>query len=226
MAVAVEQAQRSTKTRGEAVAGILAAISVSHLLNDNDPVAHSWIYPIPKSSFVLIFADRPIAPTLQPTASPLQPVVDGTDRRSMPLAEAGWLADRPVAAVVAPHSGDPGRRRLHRDRSSIFHPESSRTRDGVGRQARLRAIAVSDRRQRRIVARSAAGRVRRRAARPGQPGVVRGDRPRGDGAAAAGRALVGASPAGGVASRAARRVGAAARTSAAASSARCWSSPC
>ena len=83
MAVAVEQAQYSSKTRGETVAGILAAISVSHLLNDTIQSLIPSIYPILKSSFALTFSQIGlIALTLQLTASLLQPVVGMyTDRR-------------------------------------------------------------------------------------------------------------------------------------------------
>jgi len=132
MAVAVEQAQRSTKTRGEAVAGILAAISVSHLLNDTIQSLIPSIYPILKASFALTFSQIGlIALTLQLTASLLQPVVGMyTDRRPMPYSLVGGMAFSLIGLLLLSIAGTLGTilvaAGLVGIGSSIFHPESSR----------------------------------------------------------------------------------------------------
>jgi FSR family fosmidomycin resistance protein-like MFS transporter len=132
MAVAVEEAQRSTKTRGEAVAGILAAISVSHLLNDTIQSLIPSIYPILKASFSLTFSQIGlIALTLQLTASLLQPVVGiYTDRRPMPYSLVGGMAFSLIGLLLLSMAGTLGTilvaAGLVGIGSSIFHPESSR----------------------------------------------------------------------------------------------------
>src|SRR5713101_2940416 len=118
--------------QGATVAGILAAISVSHLLNDTIQSLIPAIYPILKATFQLSFAQIGlIALTLQLTASLLQPLVGMyTDRRPTPyslvagmgfslvglllLSAAGRLATLLVAAGLMGVG------------SSVFHPESSR----------------------------------------------------------------------------------------------------
>ncbi|MEP6642608.1 MAG: MFS transporter, partial [Gaiellales bacterium] len=131
MAVAVE-AQQSTKTRGEAVAGILAAISVSHLLNDTMQSLIPSIYPILKSSFALTFSQIGlIALTLQLTASLLQPVVGMyTDRRPMPYSLVGGMAFSLVGLLLLSVAGTLRTILIAAGLvgigSSIFHPESSR----------------------------------------------------------------------------------------------------
>ncbi len=118
--------------QGATVAGILAAISVSHLLNDTVQSLIPAIYPILKATFQLSFAQIGlIALTLQLTASLLQPLVGMyTDRRPTPyslvagmgfslvglllLSAAGRLATLLVAAGLMGVG------------SSVFHPESSR----------------------------------------------------------------------------------------------------
>jgi len=74
--------------RSETVVGILAAISVSHLLNDTLQSLIPSIYPLLKSSLQLNFSQIGlITLTLQLTASLLQPVVGMyTDRRPMPYS--------------------------------------------------------------------------------------------------------------------------------------------
>ena len=68
------------------VGGILAAISISHLLNDTIQSLIPSIYPLLKASFNLSFAQIGlIALTLQLTASLLQPLVGMyTDRHAGP----------------------------------------------------------------------------------------------------------------------------------------------
>ena len=208
MAVAVEQAQRSTKTRGETVAGILAAISVSHLLNDTIQSLIPSIYPILKSSFALTFSQIGlIALTLQLTASLLQPVVGMyTDRRPMPYSLVGGMAFSLIGLLLLSVAGTLGTilvaAGLVGIGSSVFHPESSRIarmasggRHGLAQSVfqvggnlgsslgpLLAAFVVVPHGQSSLAWCSLIALV-------------------GDRAAAAGRALVGASPAAGVAHR-------------------------
>src|SRR5713101_2214331 len=131
--MSVTRAHASVKSpAGATVAGILAAISVSHLLNDTIQSLIPAIYPILKSAFQLNFTQIGlIALTLQLTASLLQPLVGMyTDRRPTPyslvagmgfslvglllLSAAGRLATLLVAAGLMGVG------------SSVFHPESSR----------------------------------------------------------------------------------------------------
>ena len=122
-----------------------------------------------------------------------------------------------------PAGGRPRRSRLLGLPSGIV----SHRAHGFWRTARPRPVGLSGWRQSRFVARAAARRVRRRAARAGEPGLVRADCGRRDGAAAAGRPLVGASPAAGDASRAVSLDGSRERACrAAASSAHCWCWQC
>ena len=125
-------ARRATKSPGATAVGILAAISVSHLLNDTIQSLVPSIYPILKSSFHLTFAQIGlIALTLQLTASLLQPAVGMfTDRRPMPYALVGGMAFSlagllmlSVAATLGTILVAAG---LMGIGSSVFHPESSR----------------------------------------------------------------------------------------------------
>src|SRR5712671_8004128 len=132
MAVAVEQAQHSTNNRGGAVAGILAAISVSHLLNDTIQSLIPSIYPILKASFQLNYSQvGRIALTLQLTASLLQPVVGlYTDRRPKPYSLAVGMGITMIGLLafsMAPSYGTIlAAAALVGIGSAVFHPESSR----------------------------------------------------------------------------------------------------
>ena len=115
-----------------AVVPVLAAISVSHLLNDTIQSLLPAIYPILKSSYALSFAQIGlITLTLNVTASVLQPIVGlYTDRRATPyslvfgmtfslfglllLSVAARLATLMIAAGLVGVG------------SAVFHPESSR----------------------------------------------------------------------------------------------------
>src|SRR5262249_25471273 len=111
---------------------VLAAISVSHLLNDTIQSLIPAIYPLLKTAFALSFAQVGLMTlTQQVTASLLQPVVGlCTDRRPMPYAlVAGMafslvglllLASAPTFPALLAAAG------LMGIGSSIFHPESSR----------------------------------------------------------------------------------------------------
>ena len=119
------------KTRRTAV-GVLAAISVSHLLNDTLQSLIPSIYPLLKSSLQLNFSQIGlITLTLQLTASLLQPVVGiYTDRRPMPYSLVGGMAFSLVGLLLLSVAGTLGAILLAAGLmgvgSSIFHPESSR----------------------------------------------------------------------------------------------------
>src|SRR5882724_4499979 len=132
MTVAVEQVQHSAKTSGVTAVRVLAAISVSHLLNDTIQSLIPSIYPILKASFQLNYSQVGlIALTLQLTASLLQPVVGMyTDRRPMPNSLVGGMAFSLVGLMLLSIAGTLGTilvaAGLVGVGSSIFHPESSR----------------------------------------------------------------------------------------------------
>jgi MFS transporter, FSR family, fosmidomycin resistance protein len=111
---------------------VLAAISISHLLNDTVQSLIPAIYPLLKSSFALTFTQVGLITfTLQVTASILQPLVGlYTDRRPTPyslvagmgcsLAGLLVLAAAPNLALLLVAAAMIGLG------SAIFHPESSR----------------------------------------------------------------------------------------------------
>ena len=118
--------------RAQTVVGILAAISVSHLLNDTIQSLIPAIYPILKSSFQLNFAQIGlIALTLQLTASLLQPVVGMyTDRRPTPYSLVAGMSFSLVGLLLLSAAATLGMilvaAGLIGIGSSVFHPESSR----------------------------------------------------------------------------------------------------
>lgn len=112
--------------------GVLAAVSLSHLLNDTIQSLLPAIYPVLKQSFGLNFSQVGLMTlALMLTASVLQPVVGLiTDRRPAPLAlvagmtftlagllllSVAWTYPMLIAAAALVGVG-----------SSVFHPESSR----------------------------------------------------------------------------------------------------
>jgi FSR family fosmidomycin resistance protein-like MFS transporter len=120
------------QVRNATVAGVLGAISISHLLNDTIQSLVPAIYPLLKESFRLSFSQIGLlAFTLQLTASLLQPVVGFvTDRRPRPYSLVAGMCSSlaglvllsrawslPVLLVAAALMGMG---------SAIFHPESSR----------------------------------------------------------------------------------------------------
>src|SRR3954471_4986783 len=121
-----------TDSSQKTVGGILAAISVSHLLNDTIQSLIPSIYPILKASFQLSFSQIGlIALTLQLTASLLQPVVGMyTDRRPMPYSLVGGMAFSLVGLLLLSVAATLGTilvaAGLIGVGSSVFHPESSR----------------------------------------------------------------------------------------------------
>jgi MFS transporter, FSR family, fosmidomycin resistance protein len=132
MTVAVGRAQHSAKTSGATAVRVLAAISVSHLLNDTIQSLIPSIYPILKASFRLNYSEVGlIALTLQLTASLLQPAVGMyTDRRPMPYSLVGGMAFSLVGLVLLSVAGTLATILLAAGLvgvgSSVFHPESSR----------------------------------------------------------------------------------------------------
>ena len=122
----------AAKVPGTTVVGILAAISLSHLLNDTIQSLIPSIYPILKSSLQLNFSQIGlIALTLQLTASLLQPVVGiYTDRRPMPYSLVFGMTFSLVGLLLLSVAGTLGAilfaAGLIGIGSSVFHPESSR----------------------------------------------------------------------------------------------------
>jgi FSR family fosmidomycin resistance protein-like MFS transporter len=120
------------KPTGHTVVGILAAISVSHLLNDTIQSLVPAIYPILKSSFDLTFTQIGlIALTLQLTASLLQPIVGMyTDRRPAPYSLVAGMSFSLVGLLLLSVAATLGMilvaAGLIGVGSSVFHPESSR----------------------------------------------------------------------------------------------------
>ena len=149
---------------------VLIAVSVSHLLNDLLQSLLPAIYPMLKAKFDLDFLQIGLITLAnQLTASLLQPVVGHfTDRRPQPYSlaarhDARRWADCCCCRWRTASGCFSSAAALIGVGSAVFHPESSRiARAGVRRSARLRAVVLSDRRQRRIVARPAARGVHRR----------------------------------------------------------------
>jgi FSR family fosmidomycin resistance protein-like MFS transporter len=118
---------------GEKTVGrVLAAISVSHLLNDTIQSLVPSIYPLLKASFQLSFAQVGlIALTLQLTASLLQPLVGVyTDRRAVPYSLVAGMGSSLVGLLLLSTASTLGTLLLAAGLmgvgSSVFHPESSR----------------------------------------------------------------------------------------------------
>ncbi len=149
---------------------VLAAISFCHLLNDMMQSLLPALYPILKENYALTFGQIGIVTfTFQVTASLLQPVIGAfTDKRPQPYSLATGMAFTFLGLLLLvprrqlPRAAHGGRTRRH----GLCSPASrvvARRAHGGRRQARPRAIAVSDGRQRRFLDRAA--RRRRRSAR-------------------------------------------------------------
>jgi FSR family fosmidomycin resistance protein-like MFS transporter len=121
-----------TKSPRTTAVGILAAISVSHLLNDTLQSLIPSIYPLLKVSLRLNFSQVGlITLTLQLTASLLQPLVGMyTDRRPLPYSLVCGMAFTLVGLLLLSVAATLGAilvaAGLMGVGSSIFHPESSR----------------------------------------------------------------------------------------------------
>jgi MFS transporter, FSR family, fosmidomycin resistance protein len=121
------------RTAAESVAvPILAAISVSHLLNDLIQSLLPAIYPILKSSFQLDFGQIGLLTlTFQLTASLLQPLVGMyTDRKPQPFSLVVGMGFTLVGLLTLSRAGSYPLLLLGAALvgvgSSVFHPESSR----------------------------------------------------------------------------------------------------
>jgi FSR family fosmidomycin resistance protein-like MFS transporter len=132
MTAPAARAQYATKSSSATAVGMLAAISVSHLLNDTIQSLMPSIYPILKSSFQLNFSQIGlIALTLQLTASLLQPAIGMyTDRRPAPYSLVAGMAVSLVGLLVLSVAATLGTilvaAGLIGIGSSVFHPEASR----------------------------------------------------------------------------------------------------
>ncbi len=139
MGMAVEQRSDPAGATGLAAlvpgatsAGVLAAISVSHLLNDTIQSLIPSVYPLLKTSLQLTFSQVGLITfALQVTASLLQPLVGMyTDRRPLPYSLVGGMASSLVGLLLLSVAGTLGTILLAAGLigigSSVFHPESSR----------------------------------------------------------------------------------------------------
>ena len=132
MKVATETVPAAVRAPGATAVGVLAAISVSHLLNDTLQSLIPSIYPLLKVSLGLNFSQIGLITfTLQVTASLLQPLVGMyTDRRPMPYSLVGGMAFSLVGLLLLSAATTLGvillAAGLMGVGSSIFHPESSR----------------------------------------------------------------------------------------------------
>jgi MFS transporter, FSR family, fosmidomycin resistance protein len=132
MSTSVASTQRPPTGSGSTVVGVLAMISVSHLLNDTLQSLIPSIYPLLKSSLRLNFSQIGlITLTLQLTASLLQPLVGMyTDRRPMPYSLVAGMVFSLTGLLLLSIASTLGAILLAVGLmgvgSSIFHPESSR----------------------------------------------------------------------------------------------------
>ena len=118
--------------RANVAAGILVAISLSHLLNDLMQSLVPAVYPILKAKFSLDFGQVGlISLTFYLTASLLQPVVGVvTDRRPMPFSLAVGMGSTLAGLLLLSVAGSFQTILLAAGLiglgSAVFHPESSR----------------------------------------------------------------------------------------------------
>ena len=118
--------------RANLAAGILVAISLSHLLNDLMQSLVPAVYPILKAKFSLDFGQVGlISLTFYLTASLLQPVVGVvTDRRPMPFSLAVGMGSTLAGLLLLSVAGSFETILLAAGMiglgSAVFHPESSR----------------------------------------------------------------------------------------------------
>ena len=112
--------------------GIIAAISLSHLLNDLMQALLPAMYPMLKDSYALSFGQIGLLTfTFQCTASLLQPLVGSyTDRKPRPYSLVAGMAFTLVGLVLLAYAGSFAlllvAASLIGTGSSVFHPESSR----------------------------------------------------------------------------------------------------
>jgi FSR family fosmidomycin resistance protein-like MFS transporter len=131
-----EQAAAGAKTvaarRAGASAAVLAALSLSHLLNDLMQSLIAAVYPVLKEDYALSFTQVGlITLAFQLTASLLQPVVGlYTDRRPRPFSLAAGMASTLCGLLLLSAAGSfpaiLAAAALVGVGSSVFHPEASR----------------------------------------------------------------------------------------------------
>jgi FSR family fosmidomycin resistance protein-like MFS transporter len=132
VSAALGVAARQRREPGATAFGVLAGVSVSHLLNDTLQSVLPALYPMLKETFALSFSQVGLLTlSLLLTASLLQPFVGlYTDRRPMPYSlVAGMtlsLAGLLLLAVATTFGMLVAAAGLMGVGSAIFHPESSR----------------------------------------------------------------------------------------------------
>lgn len=123
---------RSARPDEGAVVGVVAALSVSHFLNDLLQSLVPALYPLLKEAYALDFAQIGlITLAFQLTASLLQPVVGAyTDRRSLPFSLAAGMGATLLGLLLLSRAASfPGilaAATLIGTGSAVFHPEASR----------------------------------------------------------------------------------------------------
>lgn len=129
---AIEAAAPLPAARSQLAIGVLAALSVSHLLNDIIQSLLPAVYPLLKENYALSFFQIGLITfTFQLTASLLQPVVGMvTDRRPWPYSLALGMTSTLVGLIMLAMAGSFGAILLSAAivgiGSSVFHPEASR----------------------------------------------------------------------------------------------------
>jgi FSR family fosmidomycin resistance protein-like MFS transporter len=132
MSATSETVPAAVASRPTAALGIIAAISVAHMLNDIMQSVIPSIYPILKQDFALDFGQIGLIQlAFQLTASILQPAVGiATDKRPQPFSLAAGMAFTLVGLIMLAASTSFGHLLLSVSLvgigSSIFHPEASR----------------------------------------------------------------------------------------------------
>lgn len=126
------EAERTDQLVQKTVLGVLAAISISHLLNDSLQSIIPSIYPLVKQNFHLSFTQIGLITfTFQITASLLQPVVGlVTDHKARPYSLVTGMSltlfGVMLLSVASNFFGVLGAVAVMGVGSAIFHPESSR----------------------------------------------------------------------------------------------------
>ncbi len=122
----------ASRAGSAAVMPILAAMSVSHLLNDLIQSLLPALYPVLKANYALDFAQIGLLTlTFQMTASLLQPIVGQiTDRKAMPFSLPIGMAFSLAGLLLLSRAGSYAllltAAALVGLGSSVFHPEASR----------------------------------------------------------------------------------------------------
>ncbi|MEX0792075.1 MAG: MFS transporter, partial [Pirellulaceae bacterium] len=129
---AIDSAAPLPAARSPLAIGVLAALSVSHLLNDIIQSLLPAVYPLLKENYALSFFQIGLITfTFQVTASLLQPVVGMvTDRRPWPYSLAVGMTSTLFGLIMLAMANSFGAILLAAAivgiGSSVFHPEASR----------------------------------------------------------------------------------------------------